>query len=155
MEISNSLKDFFENKKMDKITASSVAEYLGISKTTLSNYINGDAYIPLTHLNQLCNLFHVSLDYLLGLSKSENYDDNIELEELNAKEIGTCLKSIRKDLKISQEKIATLVGVNKSSISRYESGESLILTVVLYTFCKTYHVSSDYIMGKRSQKFLL
>ena len=154
MDISNNLKDFFENKKIDKITASSVADKLGISKTTLSNYINGDAYMPLVHLNQLCNLFHVSIDYLLGLSKLENYLDNIELEELNPQEIGKRLRNIRKNLKINQDMIASLVGVNKSSISRYEKGESLILTVVLYTFCKKYNISADYLLGKNKNIYL-
>ena len=154
MDISNNLKDFFENKKIDKITATSVAKYLGISKTTLSNYINGDAYIPLIHLNKLCNLFHVSIDHLLGLSKLENYKDNIELEELNPQKIGNRLKTIRKELKINQQNIASLVGVNKSSISRYEKGETLILTIVLYTFCQKYNISADYLLGKNENPHL-
>ena len=77
MDIANNLKNFLEIKKIDKITASSIDDYLGISKKTLSNYVNGDAYIPLTHLNKLCNFFNVSLDYLLGLTQEENYKDNI------------------------------------------------------------------------------
>ena len=72
MNISDNLKQFLEDKKLDKITASSIAQYLGISNKTLSNYVNGDAYIPLTHLNKLSNLFDVSLDYLMGLSKIQN-----------------------------------------------------------------------------------
>ena len=150
MNISENLKLFFEEKKWDKITASSIAEYLGISKKTLSNYINGDAYIPLSHLNKICNYFHVSLDYLLGLTDIENYPNNIELEELNAIEIGKRLKEVRKLKKLTQEAVASSIGINKSSISRYEKGESLILTICLYTFCKNNHVSSDYIVGKNS-----
>lgn len=148
MNISENLKSFLEEKKLDKITASSVAKYLGISKKTLSNYVNGDAYIPLNHLNKICNFFHVSLDYLLGLSNLENYPDNIELEKLDAKEIGNRLREIRKSNKITQDVVAKQIGVNKSSISRYENGESLILTLCLYTFCQNYSISSDYIIGK-------
>lgn len=154
MNISDNLKQFLEDKKLDKITASSIAQYLGISNKTLSNYVNGDAYIPLTHLNKLSNLFDVSLDYLLGLSKIQKYDDNVLLEDLDAKEIGNRLKAIRKECKITQEEVAKLIGVNKSSISRYEHGETLILTVCLYTFCKKYQISSDYIVGKTNNKYL-
>lgn len=150
MNISERLKFFLEEKKLDKITASSVADYLGISKKTLSNYVNGDAYIPLNHLNRMCNFFHVSMDYLLGLSDIEVYFDNIELENLDAKEIGNRLKNIRRSKKVTQEQVSKTIGVNKSSISRYENGESLILTICLYTFCKKYSVSSDYIVGKTS-----
>ena len=154
MNISEKLKLFLEEKKLDKITASSIADYLGISKKTLSNYVNGDAYIPLSHLNKICSYFHVSMDYLLGLSDIENYPDNIDINDLDAKAIGARLKAIRKDKKVTQEAIAKSIGVNKSSISRYESGESLILTICLYTFCKNYSISSDYIIGKNSNSQL-
>lgn len=148
MNISENLKTFFESKKLDKITAKSVADYLGISKKTLSNYINGDAYIPLEHLNSLSNLFNVSIDYLLGLTDAEQYPNSTNIEKLDPQEIGKRLKIIRTEKKITQEKLAKLIGVNKSSISRYESGKSLILTVSLYTICSYYHISSDYLLGK-------
>ena len=154
MNISDNLKEFFEIKKIDNITASSIANDLGISKKTLSNYINGDAYIPLIHLNKLANLFNVSIDYLLGLSNLENYENNKQIEQLDSDLIGKNLKTVRKELKISQEKIANLIGVNKSSISRYENGESLILTICLYTFCKEYQISADYLLGKSENKYI-
>ena len=134
MNISNNLKEFLENKKIDKITATSIANYLGISKKTLSNYVNGDAYIPLNHLNKLSNLFDVSIDYLLGLTEKETYKDNIKIDSLDPVSIGQRLKETRKNLKVSQEQVAHIIGVNKSSISRYEHGETLILTICLYTF---------------------
>ena len=154
INISDNLKEFFEIKKMDNITASRIANDLGISKKTLSNYINGDAYIPLIHLNKLANLFNVSIDYLLGLSNLENYENNKQIEKLDSDLIGKNLKTVRKELKISQEKIANLIGVNKSSISRYENGESLILTICLYTFCKEYQISADYLLGNSENKYI-
>ena len=154
MNISNNLKEFLENKKIDKITATSIANYLGISKKTLSNYVNGDAYIPLSHLNKLSNLFDVSIDYLLGLTEKETYKDNIKIDSLDPVSIGQRLKETRKNLKVSQEQVAHIIGVNKSSISRYEHGETLILTICLYTFCQKYNISSDYIIGKNKNSIL-
>ena len=154
MNISNNLKEFLENKKIDKITATSIANYLGISKKTLSNYVNGDAYIPLNHLNKLSNLFDVSIDYLLGLTERETYKDNIKIDSLDPVSIGQRLKETRKNLKVSQEQVAHIIGVNKSSISRYEHGETLILTICLYTFCQKYNISSDYIIGKNKNSIL-
>ena len=155
MNISNNLKEFLENKKVDKITATSIANYLGISKKTLSNYVNGDAYIPLNHLNKLSNLFDVSIDYLIGLTDKENYKDNIKIDSLDPISIGQRLKETRKNLKVSQEQVAHIIGVNKSSISRYEHGETLILTICLYTFCQKYNISSDYIIGKNKNCILI
>ena len=154
MNISNNLKEFLENKKIDKITATSIANYLGISKKTLSNYVNGDAYIPLNHLNKLSNLFDVSIDYLLGLTEKETYKDNIKIDSLDPVSIGQRLKETRKNLKVSQEQVAHIIGVNKSSISRYEHGETLILTICLYTFCQKYNISSAYIIGKNKNSIL-
>ena len=154
MNISNNLKEFLENKKIDKITATSIANYLEISKKTLSNYVNGDAYIPLNHLNKLSNLFDVSIDYLLGLTEKETYKDNIKIDSLDPVSIGQRLKETRKNLKVSQEQVAHIIGVNKSSISRYEHGETLILTICLYTFCQKYNISSDYIIGKNKNSIL-
>ena len=154
MDIANNLKNFLEIKKIDKITASSIANYLGISKKTLSNYVNGDAYIPLTHLNKLCNFFNVSIDYLLGLTQEENYKDNIKIDNLDSISIGKRLKETRKNLKISQEQVANIIGVNKSSISRYEQGSTLILTICLYTYCQKHNISSDYIIGKNKNVYL-
>lgn len=148
MDFSINLKNFFEQKKSENITATSIADKLNISKKTLSNYINGDAYIPLEHLNNLCNIFDVSLDYIFGLNKKEQYPNSINITKLNAAEIGARIKTFRKEHKISQQKLANILGLNKSCISRYESGQNLILSLPLYILCKEYNVSADYLLGK-------
>ncbi len=146
MDISNNLKRFLEEKKYDNITATSIAKVLNISKKTLSNYVNGDAYIPLKHLNSIANYFDVSIDYILGLSK-ESFDFK-HIDELDKVLIGKRLKGLRKNLNLSQTDLANVIGVNKSSISKYESGKNLILTIVLYTICKKYNISADYLLGR-------
>lgn len=148
MDFFNNIKRFFEQKKSENITATSIANKLNISKKTLSNYINGDAYIPLEHLNSLSNIFNVSIDYILGLSQVEKYAENLYIENLDAAEIGKRIKNFRHENKISQEKLANIACLNKSSISRYESGKNLILTLPLYLICKKFHVSADYLLGK-------
>ena len=142
------IKNFFEEIKIEKnITATSIANKLNISKSTLSNYINGDAYIPLEHLNSISNILSIPIDYILGLSSNKNIKFK-KIKNLEPKKIGERLKNIRKELKLTQEKIAKTIGINKSSISRYESGENLILTIALYTICHKYHISADYLLGK-------
>ena len=154
MDLSNKLKEFFEYMKYENITAVEIANKIGISKKTLSNYINGDAYIPLKHLNNISNILDVSVDYIIGLSKNKKYDDSIKIDNLDSKLIGKRLKDIRKELKLSQSDLANIIGINKSSISRYESGESLILTICLYTICYKYNISVDYILGKTEENNL-
>ncbi len=149
--ISDSLKSFFESKKLEGITAASVASKLNISKKTLSAYINGERYLPIEHLNNICNIFNVSADYLLGLSKKEQYSSSKYLNELNSKLIGDRIKGIRKEHKQTQEQFAHSIESNKSSFCRYEKGDNLILTFNLYLLCKFYKISADYLIGRTDE----
>ena len=45
-----------------------VAEKLGIKQTTYSKYELGKVNIPVEALIKLAKLYHVTIDYLLGLS---------------------------------------------------------------------------------------
>ena len=117
MDLFKNLKRFFEELKDTKnITATSIANSLNISKKTLSNYINGDAYIPLEHLNSISNILDTPIDYILGFSNKSHNKNIKKVELLNPIEIGT--------------------------------SKNLILTISLYTICKKYNISADYLLGK-------
>lgn len=45
-----------------------VANYLGTSQTMYARYERGANELPIRHLLSLCQLYHVSSDYILGLS---------------------------------------------------------------------------------------
>ena len=63
--ISSKLKNLRENRNMAQ---NEVAEYLGTSQQNYSRYENGRRDLPIRYLEPLTNLYHVSADYLLGLS---------------------------------------------------------------------------------------
>lgn len=48
-----------------------VAKYLGMSQTGYSKYETGENDIPTQVLIQLAQFYHVSVDYLLGLSDTK------------------------------------------------------------------------------------
>lgn len=50
------------------LTQTQVAEMLGTSQTMYARYERGANELPLRHLIMLCELYHVSSDYILGLS---------------------------------------------------------------------------------------
>ena len=58
------------------------------------------------------------------------------------------LKELRKENKITQEKLADILNTNKSVICGYEKGRYIIATPFLYTIYKKYHISADYLLGK-------
>lgn len=48
------------------LTQAQVAEFLGVRQTTYSKYERGNILVPIDILIQLCEFYHVSLDYLVG-----------------------------------------------------------------------------------------
>ncbi len=60
------------------------------------------------------------------------------------------LKKIRKELKISQYKIAKNIGINQSTWWAYENGRTLITTLNLLTLCKKYNYSLDWILNRKN-----
>lgn len=53
------------------LTQKAVADYLGTSQTMYARYERGANELPIRHLIRLCNYYHVSSDYVLGLSDQE------------------------------------------------------------------------------------
>lgn len=73
--------------------------------------------------------------------KSENKSD------IN-KTMGAILSDLRKKNGYSQEQLAKLCNVSKSSISHYETGETLPPIDILVKFADIYDVTIDYILGR-------
>ena len=59
------LRDLRED---NDLTQKAVAQYLGMSQTGYSKYETGENDIPTQILIKLASLYHVSIDYLLGVS---------------------------------------------------------------------------------------
>ncbi len=53
------------------LSQSEVADYLGVAQTTYSQYERDARSIPIEYLIKLCKFYHVSADYMLGLSNKK------------------------------------------------------------------------------------
>ena len=68
------LKDIREDRD---ITQKEIADYLHIKQNTYSQYESGKRQLPIEALIALADYYHVSTDYLLGVSDIPNpYRDN-------------------------------------------------------------------------------
>lgn len=123
-----------------------IADILGITQQSYSLWENGSKIIPLKHLNNLCNYYNFSMDYVIGLSNIKYY--NITNKEIDKILIGERLRKIRKDKNITQEELASILNTTHSTISAYESGKTTILTAFAYEICKRYNISMDYLCGR-------
>ena len=130
-----------------------VATSLGIKRSTYKEYELQNKIIPLTHLNNFCNIFDVSIDYIFNLSNTKNYkNSNKDINiELSAKR----LKQLRIDNNLTLAKLTNSLNIAIGIFCEYEKGHYLISTHTLYTICKKYNISADYLLGKTdSPKYL-
>ena len=148
MNYGNILKSI---RTAELLSQEKLAQMLNIKRSTYKEYELQNKIIPIKHLNTFSNIFNVSIDYLLGLTNNKiNYKDNHS--NINPKETGLRLKEFRKSLNLTQEKLADKLNVARSIIGEYEKGNVLISTHALYTLCKKYDISADYLLGKSNIK---
>lgn len=82
-----------------------IANYLGTTQQTYSNYELGMHEIPLHHIVKLSHLYKVSADYMLGINSSYSGSTDLSQEYLK----GTSLHDIIYDIqKLDYEKRKSL-----------------------------------------------
>ena len=65
---------------------------------------------------------------------------------------GERLKKIRKEKKLSQEKVAELISISRSSISKFENEKEEPSIDILVKLCDLYRISTDYVLGRTNDK---
>ncbi|MFZ7807720.1 MULTISPECIES: helix-turn-helix domain-containing protein [Bacillus cereus group] len=60
---------------------------------------------------------------------------------------GQRLKDLRREKKLTQQDIADVLGIEKSNISRFESGKQSLSSENIIKTAKYFNVSVDYILG--------
>lgn len=141
-------KRLFDLREYADLSQKDLANKLGVTQQTYSLWEKGTKIIPLKHLNNLCNYYKTSMDYVLGLSNERTYSDIKEIKELNKKLIGSRIKEIRESNKITLRDLASELNTTSSTISAYETGKTLVLTAFAYQICIKYDVSLDWLCGK-------
>ena len=138
------MKEIRQNKED---TQDKIAKILGVSRSTYAGWENGIDNIPLLKLNDFCNYYKVSLDYICGLTNVKKID--ILNKEIDSVIIGNNLKDVRLKKNDTQESIANIIQVDQSNYSKYELGKILIHTYPLIEFAKHYNISIDWLCGKK------
>ena len=136
------LKGIRENRNL---TQEDIANILEIDRRTYNHYETKEKIIPIKHLVALSKYFDVSIDYLFEFTRQKQYEN---VRDVDNSEAGMRLREFRKENKLTQQKLASILNTTFSSIAFNEKGRNLIATPFLYTICKKYNISADYLLGK-------
>ncbi len=143
---------FYEIRETLDLKQKEVAEKLKINRMSYSYWETGARFIPLEKLNDYCNVFDVSMDYVLCISNNKGHNIK-KVKALNKEEIGNRLKELFKENDVTQVQVAGILNTTQSTISAYINGNTLILTAFAYQICQKYNVSLDWLCGRTSQKY--
>lgn len=132
--IKNNIKYCREELEM---TQQELGYIFGVSGSTVAGWENDHDTMPLTKLVRFSNMYKYSLDFIVGLSRTNNYKE----VKIDKKKIGSNLKIIRDNLKLSQQQIADECMISQTAYSNYETGLYLINTLTLYTICLKHNLS--------------
>ena len=141
----NNNERLIEIREDNSLSQRDLASILNVSKSTYARWETQEQIIPLNRLVDFCNYFKVSMDYALNLSNENKYKKPIS--SLDRKLIGNNIKLIRKKFSLTQQNLADLLNTSHSTISAYEAGKTLILTIFACQICLKYSISLDWLCG--------
>jgi len=114
-------KQIIKDTRIDHdLKQSDVATLLGCSKQNYSQIENGKITISIEQLVKLASHYHVSANYLLGLSKDKKATSNYK--KFNYSNVINRIVLLRKENQLSQEYIAKeVLNISQSMYSRIEN----------------------------------
>ena len=140
-------------REENELTQQQVANLLNVSRSVYGMWEQEYDFIPIKRLNDFCNIFDISMDYVLNINSNIKY--NYRRKYLDKDIIKLRLKNLRKEANLTQKELALKLNITRSLISKYETGANLILTSFLIEYAKFFNISSDYIMGRIDEKIKL
>lgn len=139
----NRIKYFREN---NELTQDEIAKMLNTSQSNYSRWENDKELIPLIKLNDFCNIFKTNMDYVLGITKNNNFNG---IKKYDNKITGHNLRKLRKDNNITQEQFSFFLNTTQSTISAYENGDTTLLTAFAIQIVNKYNISLEWLCGRK------
>lgn len=144
------IKNLRESRELIDKKQKDIAELMKVNFTTVSGWETGKDTIPLKRLIEYANYFNYSLDYLFGLTRTN--DTNYLPLTISLDLIAKNLKLLRKKHNLTQADVAKKINTTQASYAHYENAINLIPTTFLYNLTLIYSpFSIDELLGRKKQ----
>ena len=143
------LRDIREDSDLKQLD---VANKLNVTRSAYANWEAETVNIPLIKLNDFCNQFKMSMDYVSMLTNNRENDINFTIQVSN-NTIKDRLNTLENELGKTQRDIANLLGIDESTYSKYKNGNT-IQTLMLREIASKFNYSMDWIIGKTNNKHI-
>ena len=144
------IKNLRESRELIDKKQKDIAELMKVNFTTVSGWETGKDTIPLKRLIEYANYFNYSLDYLFGLTRTN--DTNYLPLTINLDLIAKNLKLLRKKHNLTQADVAKKINTTQASYAHYENAINLIPTTFLYNLTLIYSsFSIDELLARKKQ----
>lgn len=136
------------------MTQEEFGKKFGIVKSTVSLYESGKSTPNDQIKKQICDYFHVSLDYLLGVDRQGGLDyANFQIDESEfALDFKMRIRDLMEEQKMSEDEFAQRVGFHKEEKDAYLYGNKMPSIEGLIKIAGALNVSTDYLLNISSRK---
>lgn len=133
-------------REKNEYTMQELANIIGVTKSSYSLWEENIEQIPLERLICICDLFNISIDYIINNTSTTHYEKTTK--GLDKTILANNIKNLRKELKYSQQKFASILNVGRTTIINYEQGNTTPQLHHIIFLSQKYNISADYLLGK-------
>jgi len=130
----------------NELSQRQLGEIINVNRVSISYWETGKQVPSISKAMAISKHFDVSLDYIYNLSNVKKYN-NIVRTNLDLNVIAKRIRKVREDNKITLRDLGKELNTSSSTISAYETGKHLILSLFALQICKKYNVSMDWLYG--------
>ncbi len=120
-------------RKAKGLTMKELGEKVGVSESAISQYENGKREADYDTILKISEILDCPVDYLLRGEDSKNHTNRIA--------------ELRKERKLTQQELSTIIGVAQNTICTWENGEQEPDYESLRKMAFFFHCSMDYLLG--------
>ena len=125
-------------------TPKTLGEKIGVSRSTITRYLQGVRLPSLRNFLAIADCFHCSADFLIGLTDEPNYDSRY----LTAPDFSDRFRAMLEEKTLSQYALHNRTGLSYDNFNKWLKGETQPYLDNLLVLADALDVSVDYLLGR-------